>query len=371
MATEAKVDLHQEKVDAWVITGAAMVGAKEGVQNVAENKIDLAKKLIEPGDQRNIKHPLDDLVTGAKTLASGISNTWQAATAPGDMNIDHSTARQPHPIDKTLQAHHSAIAATINMLSEKGPVEGTRAASAIAAGIVVENVVSPSGKLKAVEAIADVAQDTKALVSADKVVHREFISADEVVKAVQHAPEGFQRIKAALPQTVQDVLPMSARDLAHLMFTPQNASPIRMERFEELLKNGEDIRAVKMQHAAIPYASATIAGSTIYAANKVVTYANSEESHYESYADRFMSHATQEYKQQENLEQLKSTIPAMAKPIDKFLEMRAGLEKDGSLSEQDRKTLTHVAESFSNLIKTEGPDSKNFDSVHGAPELSR
>lgn len=198
MATEAKVDLQQKTADAnaWVITGAAMVGATDGVKKIVEDKADIAKKLIEPGDQHNIAHPLDDIASGAKSLSSGISNTWQAATAPGDMNIDHSAARQPHPIDKTLQAHDAAIAATTDMLSEKGPVEGTRAASAVAAGVVVENVVNPSGKLKAVEAIADVAHDTKALVRADKVIHGEFISADETAKAVA-IPQASEQIAAA------------------------------------------------------------------------------------------------------------------------------------------------------------------------------
>lgn len=192
-----------------------------------------------------------------------------------------------------------------------------------------------------------------------------------VIEGVKHIPEGLQKIKAALPQTVQDVLPMSVRDLGHLMFTPQNASPVRLAKFEELLENGEATRAVKMQHASIPYASITVAGSSVYAANKVVDYANSKEAHYESYADRFKHDATQEYKQRENLEQLKAIIPEMAKPIDKFLEMQDQLAKDGNLSQQDKKAMALVAENFSNIIKTEGPDSKSFDSVQNVQDLSR
>lgn len=193
----------------------------------------------------------------------------------------------------------------------------------------------------------------------------------KVIEGVKHIPEALQKIKAALPQTVQDALPMGIRDLGHLMFTPQNASPVRMAKFEELLENGEHIRAVKMQHASLPYASATVAGSSIYAVNKVVAYANSEESHYESYADRFKNYATQEYKQRENLEQLKAIIPEMAKPIDKFLEMQDKLAKDGNLSQQDKKAMALVAENFSNIIKTEGPDSKSFDSAQNVQDLSK
>ena len=193
----------------------------------------------------------------------------------------------------------------------------------------------------------------------------------KVIEGMKHIPEGLQKIKAALPQTVQDALPMSVRDLGHLMFTPQNASPIRMEKFQELLADGELARAVKMQHASLPYASTTAAGSSIYAANKVVAYANSEEGHHEGYADRFMNDATQEYKQRENLMQLKDKIPALRKPIDKFLEMQDQLAKDGSLSPQDKKAMALVAENFSNIIRTEGPDSKSFDSAQNVMDLSR
>jgi hypothetical protein len=233
MATEAKVDLQQKTADAnaWVITGAAMVGATDGVKKIVEDKADIAKKLIEPSDQHNIAHPLDDIASGAKSLASGISNTWQAATAPGDMNIDHSAARQPHPIDKTLQAHDAAIAATTDMLSEKGPVEGTRAASAVAAGVVVENVVNPSGKLKAVEAIADVAHDTKALVRADKVIHGEFISADETAKAVTIQPSATELAipKPAITQTLLNSTPFK---IFKDVFIPPDDTRIALEAYK-------------------------------------------------------------------------------------------------------------------------------------------
>lgn len=258
MATEAKVDLQQKTADAdaWVITGAAMIGATEGIQKVADDKANLAKKIIEPGDQRNIAHPLDDLVTGAKTLVSGISNTWQAATAPGDMNIDHSSARQPHPIDKTLQAHHAAIAATTEMLTEKGPVEGTRAASAVAAGVVAENVVSPSGKLKAVEAIADVAHDTKTLVRADNALQGEYISAAEAAKAVA-IPQASEQIVTAKTGVKDKILNNPAVKMFTDVITPpldtriaiaaHNARPKVFAHTDEMHRPGGDVGALHAQ----------------------------------------------------------------------------------------------------------------------------
>ncbi len=76
-----------------------------------------------------------------------------------------------------------------------------------------------------------------------------------------------------LPPSYKDFLPMSARDLAHLMFMPQNASPVRMERFKELLESGvqaNNIHGMRMQMSGVPYAWATFGGGAAIAANTVV-----------------------------------------------------------------------------------------------------
>ncbi len=110
MATQAEFDLQKtEDPEAAVIAGAAMVGAAQGTKGVLEQKAAMAGKAIEPGDQRNIPHPLDNSISFVNKLASGVSNAWQAAATPGDMNLARSEARQPHPFDKTMQAHSHAV----------------------------------------------------------------------------------------------------------------------------------------------------------------------------------------------------------------------------------------------------------------------
>jgi hypothetical protein len=194
----------------------------------------------------------------------------------------------------------------------------------------------------------------------------------KIVDAVKHLPETLQAAKAALPQTVQDALPMSTRDLAHLMFTPQNPSPERLAKAIELRKvDGDWVRHAKMQIATVPYASATYGGSAAYAASKVMDYAHSKERHYDDYATRFLHTANQDYKQQENLADLKAKVPDLAKPIDKFLEIQDKLAKDGDLSLQHKRAMELVAENFSTIIRTEGPESKSFDSIQKNMELSR
>lgn len=189
MATQAEFDLQKtEDPDAVVIAGAAMVGAAQGTKDLLERKAAMAGKAIEPGDQRTIPHPLDNSITYVKELASRVSNAWQEVATPGDMNLARSEARRPHPVDKTIQSHTNAVTATTDMLSEKGLVEGTRASSAVAAGIIAEGALTPSGKMKAVDAALDVAQDGKAAARAGSVIHGEYIAAGEASKAVVIPP---------------------------------------------------------------------------------------------------------------------------------------------------------------------------------------
>lgn len=180
MATQAKVDSQQQDADALVITGAAMVGAGNGVKKVINDKAELAENLIKPGDQRHIAHPVDELVTDVKNLASDVSAAWDAVKTPGDMRIEN----QPHPVDQAMQARNDAISATTRIFEEKGVVDGTYAFSAVAAGVVVENAISPSGKLHAVEAVVDVAGGVNTATKASKTIHGEYIAASEANKAI-------------------------------------------------------------------------------------------------------------------------------------------------------------------------------------------
>ena len=69
------------------------------------------------------------------------------------------------------------------------------------------------------------------------------------------------------PPSVKDFLPMSARDAAHLVFLPQNASPERAARYAELLKAEYSAHATKVQMAGVPYAWASVIGTSIGAVN--------------------------------------------------------------------------------------------------------
>lgn len=254
MATKAKVDLQQKTADAdaWVITGAAIAGATEGIQKVADDKINLAKKIIEPGDQRNIEHPLDDLITSAKSLTSDISNTWQAATAAGDMNIKHSQARQPHPIDKAA----TTLAATYETLAEKGPVEGTREASAMIVAGIAETVISPSSKVKKIEAIADITSDTKAINSAEQAIQGEYIAANEANRAIanslsEHITEAKTGIKDKFlsnpaVKMFSDVFnpPLDTR----IALEAHKARPNTLDYIDETHKPGGDVEALHAEN---------------------------------------------------------------------------------------------------------------------------
>ena len=109
----------EEDASVAVATGAVILGTADGVMNVAADNATLAGKLIEPGDQRHILHPLNDFV-------AGISGTWQAFTTPGDMNIKHSVhpIDNAHPIDSALNVHGALVTATTDNFAQQGFVQG-------------------------------------------------------------------------------------------------------------------------------------------------------------------------------------------------------------------------------------------------------
>ena len=254
MATETKAETvnNQLEADTLVLTGAAIVGIKDGVQEVAENKAVLAKKMLEPGDQRHIAHPLDDLVADTKNLVSDISNKVEAAYSAGDMNIHHSRDRQPHPIDNTA----TAINATYDTLQAKGAVEGTRAGAAMMAAGITETVITPSGKAKAVGTIADIATDTKAIKSAEHAIHGEYIAANEASKAIAHPiPDVVPEAKASLKDKLLNSTPVKMfTDVfnppldTRIAIEAHNARPKALDYIDEAHKPGGDVEALHAEN---------------------------------------------------------------------------------------------------------------------------
>lgn len=120
----------EEDVSVAVATGAVILGTADGVMNVVADNATLASKLIEPGDQRHIAHPLNDFV-------AGISGARQALTTPGDMNIKYSA----HPIDSAMNVPGALVTATTDNFTQQGFVQGLRTSSAVAAGVIVGVVI--------------------------------------------------------------------------------------------------------------------------------------------------------------------------------------------------------------------------------------
>lgn len=132
-----------------VQAGAALTGAGDALNKTASETSALINKTYEPGDQRNIQHPLEKIEHGIANLKSGIG----ALVEPGDMRIENS----PHPVNKTMQL-------TTNKLEEihqAGAIEGARIGVAAAVGPVLD-ALGPSGKLKtAANVLEEVADASK------------------------------------------------------------------------------------------------------------------------------------------------------------------------------------------------------------------
>ena len=118
-----------------VQVGAALVGAGDALNKTASETSVLINKTFEPGDQRNLSHPLEKIEHGFVNLKSGIG----ALLEPGDMNIENA----PHPVNKTMQV----VANKMEEIHQAGEIEGTRIGVAAAVGPVLD-ALGPSGKLK-------------------------------------------------------------------------------------------------------------------------------------------------------------------------------------------------------------------------------
>lgn len=233
MATETKAGElnNQEEADALVYAGAAMVGVNDGIKEAADSKIAFAAKAIEPGDQHHIQHPLDNLVNDTKHLVSDISNTLQAAYSTGDMNLGHSQARQPHPLDNAS----AALSATYENLAEKGPVEGVRAGSAMIALSTIDLTTNPSGKLGIINKALDISKESKIIANSEHAIHGEYIAANEASKAIAHP--------------IRDVVPEAKASLKDKLL---NSTPVKM--FTDVINPPLDTRIAIEAHKARPNA---------------------------------------------------------------------------------------------------------------------
>lgn len=309
MAAETRTGIvnDQTEADALVITGAAMVGIKDGVVQIAEKKADFVGKVLEPADQRHLAHPLDDFVTDAKHLVSDISNKIEAAYSPGDMNLGHSQARQPHPIENTS----AALSATYETLAEKGAVEGTRAGAAMMASVATDTLINPSGKAKAIETVLDVSAEAKAA------------------------------------DTVKNALPINNNDFSHLTMLPQIPSAARVDKMYELSDAGKDVELVKMQIATVPYAWGMFGGASAIAAGAVLYNRDKE------YADKIAQLPINEQKSIA-FESGRSNEKIKAATLEKFPELKTAYQAYDEV----------VAEAFK---KFPGPsiDSHTFEGQYG------
>lgn len=147
---------QNDDVSATAAAAAVVLGVGDGVRHVIKDKEDQASRLITPGDQRHIPHPVDDFV-------AGISGAWQKLTTPADMNIKHSM----HPVDALNDAHEALVRATADNFAAKGLTQGLRELSAFATAAAIENV-DPFKKFNALENIAEVANTADAAVHAEQ-----------------------------------------------------------------------------------------------------------------------------------------------------------------------------------------------------------
>ena len=134
---------QSDDVSATSAAAAVLLGIGDGIKHKINDTRDGASRLITPGDQRHIPHPVDDFV-------AGISGAWQKLTTPADMNIKHSV----HPVDALNDAHKALVRATADNFAAKGLTQGLRELSAFATAAAIENV-DPFKKINAIEDVTD------------------------------------------------------------------------------------------------------------------------------------------------------------------------------------------------------------------------
>ncbi len=176
------------------------------------------------------------------------------------------------------------------------------------------------------------------------------VAAEEAAVALEGMGKAaYQTFREKLPQGLADALPLSARDLLHLMVLPQNPSPERLELFGRLMAGAEEdlVRATAVQLKGVPYAWATFGGAAGYAASKVADYVSVENkaTPEQALAKQFVeaSHLLTPQKRETAMLQLMTTQSSeINHAVSMYLGVQKGLMQDKSLSEQDLGTLQHV-----------------------------
>ena len=196
-------------------------------------------------------------------------------------------------------------------------------------------LIAPAGKVKGVvEAMSETA------------------AGRAVGEIATHYKESVINGAKELGEALKDVAPKSPRDLAHLMFTPQNPSPERMAAFKEIAESGDINRVVKNQLGAVPYGWAGLAGSAIVGATVVTSKSDNEvlvdafkRAHDNVLVDKSMT----------NMKKLReSDSPELNMAADVYIKLREHFEKDG-FSEQNAATMRMAVQKISEKLHAGDP----------------
>lgn len=173
-----------------VQTGAALSGAGDALNKTVSEASAFVNKTYEPGDQRNMPHPLEKIEHGIANLKSGIG----ALVESGDMRIENS----PHPVDKTMQV----VSSKLEEIHQAGAIEGTRIGAAAAVGSVLDTL-GPSGKLKTagnvLEEVADASKVARIVDHVNDAATNAFMHEATVrtEKRLIHALDEYERTARA------------------------------------------------------------------------------------------------------------------------------------------------------------------------------
>jgi hypothetical protein len=167
-----------------------------------------------------------------------------------------------------------------------------------------------------------------------------------------HYKESIINGARELGEALKDVAPKSPRDLAHLMFTPQNPSPERMAAFKEIAESGDINRVVRNQLGAVPYGWAGLAGSAVVGATVVTSKFDNEvlvdafkRAHDNILLDKSMA----------SMKKLReSDSPELNVAADMYIKLREHLEKDG-FSDQNAATMRMAVQQISGKLHAGEP----------------
>jgi hypothetical protein len=196
-------------------------------------------------------------------------------------------------------------------------------------------LIAPAGKVKGVVAAMS-----------------ETAAGRAVGEVATHYKESIINGAKELGEALKDVAPKSPRDLAHLMFTPQNPSPERMAAFKEIAESGDINRVVRNQLGAVPYGWAGLAGSAVVGATVVTSKSDNEvlvdafkRAHDNVLLDKSMA----------SMKKLReSDSPELNVAADMYIKLREHLEKDG-FSDQNAATMRMAVQQISGKLHAGEP----------------